>query len=259
MEGYTSEFWLIFIAGTMGMVLLAAFIIFFVIFYQKRMLQHKIQQQELASEYQIKMLQATLESQEKERRRIAAELHDSIGGMLSVIRVNVLTKLTKGVDKESINTIKEIIDESINSLRKIGRDLMPLSLERWGLVSALREICDQYAAASAININITEEGESKSLSDKQSIALFRVLQELLNNAIKHAETKRIDIHFKWTFDSLEIKINDNGKGYDFEHFKENSNGLGLFNIENRLKSIDASYTIINKGILGMETTILIGL
>jgi two-component system, NarL family, sensor kinase len=258
MESFSNEFWLILIAATMGMVLLAAFIVFFVIYYQKRMLQNRVEQQNIEAAYQIKMLQATLDSQETERRRIAAELHDSIGGLLNVIRMNVLNMLKQGAHEKSINLNKEIIDETILSLRKIGKDLMPLSLEKLGLSSAVSELCDQYGSSAKIEITFTENGDTKPLTDKEGIALFRVIQELLNNAIKHASTSRISIHFEWT-DDLEISMADYGKGFDYEDAKQQSTGLGLFNIENRLTAIGAEYNFENDSNLGMKSMIKVTL
>lgn len=258
MNSYSTEFWLVFVASSLGMLLLAGSIVFFVIFYQRRMLQHKVREQQLTADYQIKMLQATLESQELERRRIAAELHDSIGGLLSAVRVNLFNMLKKGATEQSINMQKELIDQSIETLRAIGRDLMPLSLERLGLSSAIKDLCSQLAASTGIDIIFNEEGEVITLSQKQAIALFRVLQEILNNALKHANTQKIEMKFKWA-NALEISVCDYGKGFDFEHHKEKSNGLGLFNIENRLKSISAKYTFQKDTTLGMTTNIYINL
>lgn len=254
MEPSIPQFTLLFYAATAGMLLMALAIVFFAVFYQKRMLENKLKQQQVEAEYQIKMLQATLHSQEIERKKLAAELHDSIGAMLSAIRANVATMEKKGLDEKNLNLSKNLLDDTIFAVRKIGRDLMPLSLQKLGLSSAIKEMCQQYSAASGIEISFTETGESRKLDDKQSISLFRVLQELVNNAIKHAKTAHIEIDFQWK-DDLLITIKDNGVGFDFEKHKEKASGLGLFNIENRLLAMSAKYSFENDSSFGMKTTI----
>src|SRR5690606_9392105 len=118
-------------------------------FYQKRMLANKLRQQQLESEYQQKMLLASLQSQESERRRIAGDLHDSIGAMLSAVRVSLSTLVRKEAQiAPDVEHTKKMLDETIDSVRRISRDLMPSTLEKFGLSFALKEMCEQYATVS---------------------------------------------------------------------------------------------------------------
>jgi two-component system NarL family sensor kinase len=111
--------------GTVGMLLLAIAIVLFMVFYQKKMIQEQVKRQKLEIEYQNKMMQATLESQESERRKLASDLHDSIGGMLSTIRMGVSTLGRSLPDPRSVEQTKQMLDDTISSVRQISRDLMP--------------------------------------------------------------------------------------------------------------------------------------
>src|SRR5215510_3796250 len=122
--------------GTVGMFLLAIAIILFMVFYQKRMLQEQYKRQQMELDHQHKMMEAALESQEQERRRLAGELHDSIGAMLSTIRVGITTLARQVPDPKSLEQSKEMLDDTITSVRRISRDLMPSTLEKFGFVQA---------------------------------------------------------------------------------------------------------------------------
>src|SRR5690349_19656584 len=122
--------------GTVGMLLLAIAIISFMVFYQKKMISEQLKRKQLEFEHQQRMMQAELESQENERRRLAADLHDSIGGMLSAIRVGIST-ISKQAPELNIEQTKSMLDDTISSVRRISRDLMPSTLERFGLIHAI--------------------------------------------------------------------------------------------------------------------------
>src|SRR5690606_12510460 len=121
MEPGISEFYLMFAIATMGMLMLVIAIIFFMVFYQKKMLQEQLRRQMMEAEFQKRMLKAALDSQENERRRLAADLHDSIGAMLSTIRVGLstLTRRT-GIAEADITPTKLLLDDTIESVRAIS-------------------------------------------------------------------------------------------------------------------------------------------
>ncbi len=212
------------------MVMLAIAIITFVIYYQKRILQEKVKQQAIEVDYQQKMIQATLNSQENERKRLAADLHDSIGAMLSAIKLGLSSVAKKeGISAEAILPTKEMLDETINSVRSISRDLMPSTLEKFGLSMAVEEICQRYGSTSGIAIRFSENGTPLEINPDYRIMIFRIIQELINNSLKHAQATTIYAHLEWE-DTLTFFVADNGKGFDRSTTKE---GLGLFTIENR--------------------------
>ena len=236
------QFLLIFAISTVGMLILAGSIVVFVVFYQKKMIQEQFKRQMMEFDYQQKMMQAELSSQESERRRLAADLHDSIGGMLSTIRVGLATIGRSLPEPKMIDETKKMLDDTISSVRRISRDLMPSTLEKFGLVHAIKELCERFESTSTIPVKFEATGEISSLDSQRELMVFRIIQELLNNAIKHAQALNIYVKLVAT-DVLYISVEDDGIGFNAEEQKldrSSGKGLGLFNIENRARLLNAN-------------------
>jgi two-component system NarL family sensor kinase len=239
MDQSVSNFALIFTFATVGMLVLAGSIILFVVFYQKKMIQEQLKRQLLELDYQQKMMEAALESQENERRRVAADLHDSIGAMLSTIRVGITTKQIN--DPQSLELPKQMLDDTISSVRRISRDLMPSTLEKFGFAQAVKEMCERFQATALMPIHWHETGEIRAMDKNRELMLFRIVQELINNALKHSQATEITITASGG-DEIVLSVEDNGIGFDPDTFKtpkQNGQGLGLFNIENRARVLGA--------------------
>jgi two-component system, NarL family, sensor kinase len=241
MEAEGSQFALIFSLATVAMLVLAGFIILFVVYYQKKMVQEQLKRQQLELEYQHKMMEATLESEESERRRLAGDLHDSVGGMLSTIRVG-LTAIAKQLpDPTLVDQSKQILDDTLTSVRRISLDLMPSTLEKFGLMAALKELCERFEGASLIPVNFLVREEVKPMAAGRELKIYRIVQELINNAVKHAQPSVINVTAIGGND-LQLTVEDDGKGFDpsLSHSASpNGSGLGLFNMENRARLLDA--------------------
>jgi signal transduction histidine kinase len=226
--------------ATIGILVLTLAIVFFVIFYQKRALEARLKQQSLEVEYQQKMLLSALESQENERQRLAGDLHDSIGAMLSTIRLSVLTiARTENLNTEGLQQTKKMIDDTIDTVRRISRDLMPSTLEKLGVSQTIQEMCDQHTAVSGIVIEFEQQGKEVHLDKSKEVMLFRIVQELVNNAIKHSKGSCIQVSLNWS-DKVLVSVEDDGVGFNFEEKKGTSGGIGLFNMQNRVKMLNGS-------------------
>lgn len=241
MEAESSQFALIFSLATVAMLVLAGFIIVFVVYYQKRMVQEQLKRQQLELEFQQKLMEATLESEESERRRLAGDLHDSVGGMLSTIRVGLAAIAKQLPDPSLIEQSKRMLDETLTSVRRISLDLMPSTLEKFGLMPALKELCERFEGASLIPVNLEEHGEIKAMPASRALKVYRIVQELINNAVKHAEASVINVVTKGDAKGVQITVEDNGKGFDpsLNHSATwNGSGLGLYNMENRARLLN---------------------
>jgi two-component system NarL family sensor kinase len=258
-ESQATQIYLIVAVGIVTMLLMSGAIILFIVFYQKRMIVEQLKRRAMEHEFQEKMLQAELESQETERRRLAADLHDSIGGMLSTIRVGMATMARQLGNPESMDQTKQMLDDTITSVRRISRDLMPSTLEKFGLIHALRELCERFQNTSGIQIDFIEEGRIEDFEKNRQLMIFRIVQELLNNAIKHAQATRIVVHLK-AESVIGISVEDDGVGFDAEAVKkdaQNGRGLGLFNIENRARLLGGKIVYASQGKSGSKTTLTI--
>ncbi len=248
---------LILSVATVGMLILAGAIVLFVVFYQKRMLHEQFKRQALEFDYQQKMMQAELESQETERRRLAADLHDSIGGMLSTIRVGISTMAKALPNPQSIDETKQMLDDTISSVRRISRDLMPSTLEKFGLTYALKELCERFQQTSKIPIHYHANAEIPKLDPQRELMIFRIAQELLNNAIKHAQASGITVTAN-VGNTFSLAVEDDGVGFDADFQRSDSagsKGLGLYNIENRARLLSGEI-LFEKGKTRGSKTIL---
>lgn len=247
----------IYFIGTLGMLLLALSIFFFFVTYQKKMLKKQLELNETKAKQQEEILLNTISAQEKERKRIARDLHDEVGAMLSVVKLNVgriEKKSEESVAKELAAETKTYIDEVITQVRRISRALLPPSLDKLGLFFALEELSNWVNKADQLKIVCWKSGEQFRFDNKKELAVFRIVQELLNNAIKHSEATNIYINTRFSpNNNLMISITDNGKGFNLEE-KVNT-GLGLKNLESRTQIIGARFKMKSKP--GKGTTAII--
>jgi signal transduction histidine kinase len=256
-QSQSTQVYLIIAIAIVTMLIMAGAIIIFVVFYQKKMIHEQMKRQALEFEYQQKMLEAELQSQESERRRLAADLHDSIGGMLSAIRVGITTIAKQLTVPQHVDQTKQMLDDTISSVRRISRDLMPATLEKFGLVHALTELCERFQSTSGISIQFSEEGNYNPLDKNRELMIFRIVQELLNNAIKHANASQIDVLLKEE-ENLLVIVKDNGVGFDARGIINDRNsgkGLGLFNIQNRAQLLKGKLEYDSEIKQGSKTTL----
>lgn len=260
MEEGVSQFALIFSLATVAMLVLAGFIILFVVFYQKKMIQEQLKRQQLELDFQQKMMEAALESEENERRRLAGDLHDSVGGMLSTIRVGLTTIAKKLPDPQIMEHPKKMLDDTLTSVRRISLDLMPSTLEKFGLIPALREICERFQSAALIPVSFIEQGETPSVDPKRELKVFRIVQELINNAIKHAHASGINVMVSSDDMHFVISVEDDGAGFDpsLKHSStQNGSGLGLYNMENRARLLNATLDFDTQRRKGSKITLIV--
>ncbi len=239
-----AEIILIYFIGTFAMVVLAGAIFFFFVSYQKRLLKKELEINIIRSRQQEEILKNTILSQEKERKRIAQDLHDEVGAMLSVVKLNISLferKSDNPESKELALETKSYIDDVIIQVRRISRALMPPSLERLGLAVAVEELADWVNKSGVIQVDYWCSRIVKRLDSKMELAVFRIIQELVNNAIKHSNASIIFVKLRYSVSGLAVSISDNGKG--FEADKMVKTGLGLKNLESRSQILDAKMRI----------------
>lgn len=234
----------IIIIGTFGMLTMVSFIIVFILFHQKKAITHKNEMQIIETIYQKQLLTATLQSEIKERERIAKNIHDDIGALLTVLRINLLetslNKNDKTIGERLAPQNLKLLEEAILRLRGVSEDLMPPTLVKFGFLKALEELCGYVNSTGIVTTCSLPENTSFTLSLQNELQLYRIMQELINNTIKHACAKRIIIDLSLENDLYKFKIRHNGKGITSEEVTELSKldkGLGLKSIQSRAQSI----------------------
>lgn len=258
METVDSDIILIYFVGTVGMLLLAGSLFFFFLTYQKRLLKKQLEINKIQSEQQEIILQNTISAQEKERKRIARDLHDEVGAMLSVVKLNInrIEKKSEQNDaKQLINETRNYIDEVILQVRRISRALLPPSLETLGLFAAVEELANWINKTGQVKVQCFSLGNPCRFDLQKELALFRIIQELVNNSLKHSGGDQIIILSRFRGNSVAFLISDNGKGFQINEMQQT--GLGLKNLESRTKMIGAKIKIHSAP--GKGTRAIIGL
>lgn len=247
--------------GTTGMLLLASAIIIFVVYYQKKMVQEQLKRQALEVDYQKKMMLAELTSRENERARVSKDLHDGVGVMLQVLRTAALT-VAAGASQEDKNDIQQHVDEITETIRRISFDLMPADLQKFGIVKTVEELCSRLNKRGIVPITFTQTGVQFSLDQPSELLLYRIIQESVNNALRHAHSSEINIHFTKTDQEMKVSITDNGIGFDFPSLEKGltqATGLGLSSIQNRANLLGATLTFESNIPAGTTITLVLPL
>jgi signal transduction histidine kinase len=234
-----NETWisLIFWIGTLSMLVLVLLIIIITIIYQKKVLDIK----RLESE---NLLSISLESEKKERKRIASDLHDGVSGDLNAVRnfVVLLAQQEKNEEKKALYTeIKDTLQQTVNNIKNISYNLMPSSLDNLGFIPTLKDYIDRIRKANQITIEENYESDFADISINHAYELYRIIQEILNNCIKYGKISSIHVQIKETNGLLYIEIKDNGIAFDFEEALKQTKGMGLKNIKSRIQHIKGQF------------------
>jgi two-component system NarL family sensor kinase len=237
----TSQFPMVLYFGTIGMLVLTIGLIVFIIFHQRKVIRYQMQLQHMEQEQQKMLLNASIRLQEEERQRIAADLHDDAGPLLATARLYLnenLVNLDKTTQLQSIYNAKQIIDDTIQLIRNISHSLMPPTLKNFGLESAVNDLFQKISGSGSMNASCRFHDYRERLHADQELIIFRVIQELVNNILKHSNASFIHLTQNLSGNKLYIRLHHDGRGItqaDFDKLNKSNVGLGLKNIQSRLK------------------------
>lgn len=233
------------------------------LFYRnsRKLLEHQLHVHELElhrmkQDQRIMMFSSMLEGQEQERTRLARDLHDGLGGLLSGIKIE-LSQVNPEHPAESRQNLSRTIqhlDNAVNELRRIARSLMPELLMKYGLAEATREFCKNLNIAGKASVVCQVFNYKEKLSQEKQIVLYRIIQELVNNALKHADATQILVLLQQRDDILFVTVEDDGKGFDVSD-AEAKNGSGIANLKARAEFLNASIDIQSSPKTGTTATI----
>lgn len=227
--------------GTVGMLVLTIGLIVFIVFHQRKVIRYQLQLQRMEQDQQKMLLNASIRLQEEERSRIAADLHDDAGPLLATARLYLnenLVNLDKTSQLQSIYNAKQIIDDTIQLIRNISHSLMPPTLKNFGLESAVNDLFQKISSSGSMNASCRFHDYRNRMHPEQELIIFRVIQELVNNILKHSNASFIHLTQNLSGDKLFVRMHHDGKGLtqtDFEKLNKSASGLGLKNIQSRLK------------------------
>jgi len=236
------------LAGLSGLLFLTGFLTVRNLRHRRRLTEQelKIQQQQLTQlkqEQQLRVADAVLSSQENERSRLARDLHDGLGGMLSGIKQSLNGMKGNQIITETaataLNQVIDDLDRSIGELRHIARNMMPEALVRFGLKDALHDYCDHLRLNSTLAVQFQAFGLESRLPQQTEVILFRIAQELLNNIVKHAGASQVLVQLMETDGRASLTVEDNGKGFDPDQLKK-APGVGWLNIQSRIDYLNGT-------------------
>jgi signal transduction histidine kinase len=230
------------------MVVISLSVLWFFYYTQNKTIQLKMKEQANQLQYQKNLLLNTVKTQENERNRISAELHDDLGSRLNVIHLNLHLLKTKAHHNpeisQFIDQIETSLDEGIRRTRVISHELMPPLLRKFGFHNALNELAGSLNATGKIRIIVTDDHVCRMDDSFRQLHLYRIIQELINNTIKYARATEIKISFSAEENEtmVSMEYSDNGTGFDTGKVIP---GLGLSNIKTRTELLNGRDKIVS--------------
>ncbi len=212
---------------------------------------------QLEDALRIESMQSMLEGQEQERKRIAHDLHDSVGGLLAAIKMrleNLPSQVPSLGKNEDFLKIRELLSDTIAETRQISHNLQPSSLSRFGLVKAVHDLVIRFRGSSGPVIHFQHFGDFGDLDHTIALNCYRIIQELLQNSIKHAQATEILVQLTRTGDDLAILVEDNGIGFDPEQIVK---GMGTDNLRQRVQFIHGEMSVQTAVGQGVSTLITV--
>jgi signal transduction histidine kinase len=218
--------------------------------YRNYRQQKKLQQQriaELETQQQLTATEAVLKGEEQERTRLAKDLHDGLGGMLSGIKYSFNTMrgnlVMTPANAQAFERSMDMLDSSIKEMRRVAHNMMPEALVKFGLDTALKDFCTDINNSGALQVSYQSIGLQNLMIDQTvAITIYRIVQELINNTMKHAAAKTAVVQVSKTNNQLTVTVEDDGKGFDTAILKR-SGGIGWSNIQNRVEFLKGNLDV----------------
>jgi signal transduction histidine kinase len=208
--------------------------------------------QQKLKEKQAQLYKAVIEAQELEQQRIGRDLHDEVGPLLTLLKFS----LEKYGD-ESLES-KELVTQAIANIRSAAHNLMPPDISKFGIISSLEKLCQNFNAQTTVDVSFVSRIKDITLQNWYNIHIYRIVAELITNALKHAEASQIVIQLKEKDHHLHISIMDDGLGLDTSK-TDLKDGIGWQNIQHRLKLINSKYTLTTEPNNGTQISLIIPL
>lgn len=230
------------VATTLIILLFVVFIVLLFGFYQKRKNLLLEQKAEDKKRFEREIAETQIEIREETLRNISWELHDNIGQLLTLAKIQL-----QSATLESFNEVSETITKGLTEVRALSKLINPEAIKNIKLKEAVQLEIDRFNRMNFIKSTLKISGEEQNIDEKSNIIIFRILQEFFANTIKHSKASNLDVLINFRVDELEITAKDNGVGFSSN---SKSDGIGLENIKNRAKLIGASAVFtseVNKG------------
>jgi signal transduction histidine kinase len=228
------------------------------VYYNYRRRQTAVEKKDMKALFDQQLMQARLEVQELAFTHISEEIHDNVGQLLSLAKMQ-LSSFGEAdiVDPEMVTAARENVARAIRDLRNLAKSLHAGHILTLGIRKAAEEEGQRFSRTGVLAVSVTSEGAEQKVSEDKQIILFRIIQECLQNCVKHADASFVNIGFTWYPDQLRVRVRDDGKGFDPESALQSAaSGLGLQNIRNRARLTGGSGIISSAPGEGTTVTVM---
>lgn len=222
-------------------ILIGSFLLLLVFVFLRRQRKNKEEKEEMKNRYEQTLLRTQLEIQEQIFSYISQEIHDNIGQILSLARLNLNT--FEGVAGEKLNQTDELMGKAIKDLRDLSHNLQNNRIHNVGIIESIRQLLVSVERTGRFQTSFRTSDNFHLLDTNTDIILYRMIQEIINNIIKHAQATTIDVEIQEADDAITIAISDDGVGFDPAQLKEDRPGIGLRNIVNRAKIVNTTVDV----------------
>jgi signal transduction histidine kinase len=259
----SSEVVVVVIACIIIFLLLAAFMIIFAMAYQRRYYKYQQELTRIKDSYEQEILKAQLEIQEQTLRHVSQEIHDNLGAILSLVKMNLNTLQldTSGKEEsELVKDTKELVGNVITDMRNLSKSLKADKLVQQGLTEALRADVNMLNKGGNYEATLEVSGEEYRLDKQKEIVIYRIAQEAMNNIIKHARARRIRLSLCYTHKDFTFSIQDDGTGFAVAQKMQNGHehgGSGLRNMRDRAALINAVLNMTSNAGEGTTITVIL--
>lgn len=251
---------LVVVAGTLLILFFGALIIALALLYQRRQSKFQQEKKELQSAFENELLKSTIEIQEQTLQHLSQEIHDNIGQVLSLakLHINTLTVELAEKDQEKVEQTRSLISTAIQDLRALSKSLDTDNIAAKGLMQATETEFETIRKSGKFETQVRVEGTPYRLDRNKEVILFRIVQEILNNIIKHADASHIQARFVFNRQKFELWIIDDGKGFDVGILQDTDHrglGLGLRNMQKRARLAGGELILSSQPGKGTSVTI----
>ena len=230
------------IVGTAILALVAIFIVSFMFLYSKRHNRYLMEKKEMQSQFQQELLRTQMEIQEQTFKNISQEIHDNIGQMLSLAKMNLSKfEMDREHSDEAVLNAKELVSKAVSDLRDLSKTLNTDTIAVIGFLRSIELELQLVEKTTGVKTQLKSNGRELKLQPQQELILFRIVQEALHNSIKHAAPTLLTVTSFFENDLLHFNISDDGKGFDTDNI--DGYGSGLRNMQSRSKLIGAEWNL----------------
>ncbi len=228
--------------------------------YNRYRLRQKNRYQEQINRQQNELFNAIAVTQDQERKRIAEDIHDSLGSILSAAKLKLSGLKEEQVllsdgQAENWQVTLQLLDEASSELRNISHNIMPATLSKLGLVAALKNLISKISSNSGMQISFSSHDFENRIAEQEEMSIYRIVLELINNIVKHAQANKVTVQLIKYPDYINLSVEDNGRGFDYRNALQEKKGIGLGNILSRVDYLKGKMNV--DSVPGRGTTVII--